>query len=149
MSANPAALAAACARVDARDAPIWLISLGTGVHETPVPWPDAKGWGFMQWAMEGRLVESMFTGASYSADLEAACWPNLHYLRFQVRLPKEHAGTDDATDANISGLKAIVEAQFAAPSRREGPEGFGDWSGTLDLVLRLLTETDRTTTPEG
>lgn len=149
MSANPATLAAAYARVYAWDAPIWLISLGTGVHEVPVPWPDAQEWGFMQWAMDGALVESMFTGASYSADLQAACWPNLSYLRFQVRLPKEHAGTDDATDANINGLKTIVEAQFTEPSRREGFEGFGDWSSMLDLVVRFLAETNGTTAPAG
>jgi predicted acylesterase/phospholipase RssA len=149
MSANPAALAAACARVYAWDTPIWLVSLGTGVHEVPAPWPDAQEWGFVQWATDGRLVESMFSGASYSADLEAACWPNLSYLRFQVRLPKEHAGTDDATAANISGLKAIVEAQFTEPSRHEGFDGFGDWPSSLDLVVRLLTETDRTTAPAG
>ena len=149
MSANPAALAAVYAQGYAWDAPICLVSLGTGLHDTPVPWPAAQGWGSVQWAMEGRLVETMFTAASFSSDLEAAVRRNLSYQRFQVRLPKERAGTDDATDANIRGLKAIVETQFTKPSRREGFDGFGDWPGTFDLVVRLLRETDRYKAPAG
>ena len=42
-----------------------------------------------------------------------------------------------------------MEAQFTEPSRHEGFDGFGGWPDSLDLVVRLLMETDRRTGPAG
>ena len=111
---NPAMCAFAEAKVRYPSAKeILVVSLGTGEHTRPLPYERVKDWGLMQWTQT--LLGIVFHGISATVDyqmrqlLPARKGRGARYHRFQTRLDLAHDTVDDASPANIRGLKLMAE----------------------------------------
>jgi patatin-like phospholipase/acyl hydrolase len=117
VSANPATLAYTRAKaLFGRDAPVLMVSLGTGDYEAPLPFTQVEKWGLTDWAP--RLPDTLFDGVNHGVDYAMEeVLRSSHYFRFQVTLPAANEGTDDVSPANIDGLRQIVADAIAGKGK--------------------------------
>jgi uncharacterized protein len=113
VSANPATLAFTRAKaLFGQDAPVVMVSLGTGDYEAPLPFAQVENWGLTNWAP--RLPDTLFDGVNHGVDYAMEeVLRSSEYFRFQVTLPAANEGTDDVSPANIDGLRQIVADAIA------------------------------------
>jgi predicted acylesterase/phospholipase RssA len=138
VSANPGALAIArAATLFGRDAPVLMVSLGTGDFEAPLPFAQVGQWGLTDWAP--RLADVLFDGVNHGVDV--AMEELLHsreYFRFQVTLPAGNDGTDDVAPANLDALRQIVADAIAGTTTPDPDRPRTPWPGRFAELARLL-----------
>ncbi len=138
VSANPAVLALArAAALHGRDAPVLMVSLGTGDYEAPLPSAQVAEWGLTDWAP--RLADVLFDGVNHGVD--GALVEMLHaaaYFRFQVALPAANDGTDDVDPANLAALRQIVQDAIEGKTTPEADRLHQPWPVRLAELKRLL-----------
>jgi patatin-like phospholipase/acyl hydrolase len=138
VSANPGALAIArAATLFGRDAPVLMVSLGTGDFEAPLPFAQVGQWGLTDWAP--RLADVLFDGVNHGVDV--AMEELLHsreYFRFQVTLPAGNDGTDDVAPANLDALRQIVADAIAGTTTPDPDRPRTPWPGRFAELTRLL-----------
>lgn len=105
-----------------------LLSVGTGLSETPIDHAQACGWGVLGWARP--VLDVMMDGMAEAVDYQIrAAFPETRYFRLNVPLggPREASGAlDDASPANLAKLCRLGR-DLAATS-----------SGELAAALALL-----------
>lgn len=123
---NPAMCAYAEARRNNPDAEVLIISLGTGRLTESISFKQAKHWGLIQWAHP--LLDVIMDGSSAAIDyqLDELLGADEGHFRFQTLLDGVSDSLDDASPANIAGLRRCGEALVASDAAR------------LDQVCRLL-----------
>ena len=103
---------------------ILLCAVGTGTNNRKFPYRKAKGWGLLEWAIEGRMISVMMDGMSDSADYHARrllpdskSGAEQRYFRFDIPLTGASDDLDDASEKNIENLlkkaKEIIANQGA------------------------------------
>ncbi|NBB70103.1 MAG: patatin [Alphaproteobacteria bacterium] len=109
----------------------FVVSLGTGLTERPIPYDEAKDWGLLAWARPALAV--MFDGVSDTVGYELDQLLGRDHKRFDIALGADPADPaapnddmDDARPENIARLIDRAEALIAANRSR------------LDLVVRRL-----------
>jgi predicted acylesterase/phospholipase RssA len=122
VSANPATLAYARAKaLFGQDAPVVMVSLGTGDYEAPLPFAQVENWGLTGWAP--RLADVLFDGVNHGVDYAMEeVLRSSEYFRFQVTLPAANDGTDDVEPANVDGLRQIVADAIAGTRKAMIPD---------------------------
>jgi patatin-like phospholipase/acyl hydrolase len=140
VSANPAALAYGRAKaLFGHDAPVVMVSLGTGDYEAPLPFAQVETWGLTNWAP--RLADALFDGVNHGVDyaMEEALRSS-EYFRFQVTLPAANEGTDDVQPANLDGLRQIVANAIAgkAGAVPDSDRPRRPWPGRFAELKRIL-----------
>lgn len=87
-----------------------MLSLGTGEHTRPIMARQAANWGMVQWLP--RVLGTVFNGVSKSVDHHLNRNPEVHYLRIQKQLRRDHPDEigpsddfDDASPDNIARLE--------------------------------------------
>ncbi len=110
---NPAACALVEARTTHPDAAAYLIvSLGTGELNYSFPYDSAKNWGLAKWAVP--MLDIVFDGVSKTVDYQlrqlqpASAGDCRRYYRFQTTLEGRNFRLDNASPANITGLKNLA-----------------------------------------
>lgn len=112
---NPAMCAyAAARRLYPRAESYWVVSLGTGQLERPIPLERAKDWGLVGWARP--LLQVIFDGVSETVDYQLEqLAPRVQHIRFQISLGREPGSLganddlDDASSDNLARLKRLGE----------------------------------------
>jgi patatin-like phospholipase/acyl hydrolase len=138
VSANPGTLAIArAATLFGRDAPVLMVSLGTGDFEAPLPFAQVENWGLTDWAP--RLADVLFDGVNHGVDVAMEELLHAHeYFRFQVTLPDANDGTDDVSPANIEGLRQIVADAIAGTTTPDPDRPRIPWPGRFAELKRRL-----------
>ncbi|MBW4649977.1 MAG: patatin-like phospholipase family protein [Kastovskya adunca ATA6-11-RM4] len=118
---NPSACAVAEAlRLDYPIKEISMLSIGTGSSSRSLPWEKVRGWGILQWAWNGRIVEVSFDAPSdihnyitreVMSDPDADGEECSRYLRMQPEITNDKM--DDASPENIANLEQIAEDYLA------------------------------------
>jgi patatin-like phospholipase/acyl hydrolase len=112
-AANPAMCAYIEARKTFRSAKRFLIlSLGTGIVTKRYPCREINTWGYLEWVNPARgapLLSAMSTGQSECVDHQLHKLPGVEYFRIDGKLGEEHVQMDDASPANLAGLKAAAQ----------------------------------------
>jgi uncharacterized protein len=124
---NPAMCAYAEATRNHAGTDVLIVSLGTGLPtESEISFKQAKRWGLVCWAHP--LLGVIMDGASATVDyqLDELLGANQGHFRFQTKLEGVSDSLDDASPANIAGL------------RRRGEELVASDAASLDAVCRLL-----------
>ena len=107
-AANPAmcGLAEALNTVAPRD--VVLLSLGTGERTHRRSFGEIKDWGLARWARP--ILDVVFDGASDTVDyqLDRVLGPE-RYWRLQVELTMASGDLDDASEGNLTKLRAHAE----------------------------------------
>ena len=105
--------------VDDDDAPILLISIGTGQSRKSYPYQKAQKWGSVRWVMP--IVDIMMQGAAETVDYQMQyLLPNFatnntpRYIRINIELDPRYSEMDDVSDENLERLqhkygKAILD----------------------------------------
>ena len=111
-----------CAYADARrfepEADLVLVSLGTGQHERPIRYEDAKGWGRLQWSRP--ILDVVFDGVADTTDYELSqLLPDRRYFRLQTSLDYASDALDDARRANMEALRTKGE-ELVREADRQG-----------------------------
>ena len=104
---SPSVSAYAEARKLFPNAPIALLSLGTGELTRAIPYEAARTWGSALWVMS--LLDCMFDGVSKAADHQMRLFLAEHYLRLQTPLHYASDDIDDASRGNIRNLKQTAK----------------------------------------
>ena len=142
VGANPIALMLASDAVASSKADeLVMVSLGTGYHETPIPWAEAKDWGMAQWNKTGQLMDVLFDGSSHGAStIVQSPWVRVPWwFRFQLALPAEYAGTDTVTPANIEALQKAAAAAIAGEGPvSDTPAFYDNWPQLFTGITALL-----------
>lgn len=103
---------AMCALVEARrmfgQEDVMLVSLGTGSLTRPLPVDAARRWGLARWAKP--VLDIAFDGVSSTVDYQLRLLLEKRYCRFQPALDPRLQDMDDASRANVRGLKLLAEA---------------------------------------
>jgi hypothetical protein len=105
--------------MDDDDAPILVISIGTGQSRKPYLYDDARKWGAAKWIMP--VMDIFMQGVSESVDYQMQyLLPNYvtnntpRYIRINIELDPRYSEMDDVSDANLERLqhqygKAIID----------------------------------------
>lgn len=94
---------------------IAVVSIGTGEHLVPFYYNEARKWGLAGWARP--LLEIIMQGQSMIANYHAKKLVK-KMVRFQAELPAGLTRLDDASPANIAGLKEIGQRLIRSPQMR-------------------------------
>jgi uncharacterized protein len=123
---NPAMCAYAEATRNNPGADVLIVSLGTGRLTESISFEQAKHWGLIQWAHP--LLGAIMDGSSAAIDyqLDELLGADQGHFRFQTLLDGVSDSLDDASPANIAGL------------RKRGEELVLTNAARLDEVCRLL-----------
>lgn len=90
-----------------------VASLGTGEHTRPIPYPEARGWGQLQWARP--VLDAVFDGVADTVDFQLSrLLPAGGYVRLQTELRLASDDLDDATPGNLARLREEAERLIAA-----------------------------------
>jgi patatin-like phospholipase/acyl hydrolase len=101
---NPSMCAYADARRFEERADLVLVSLGTGQHERPIRYDDAKRWGTLGWSRP--ILDVVFDGVADTTDYELTqLLPPDRYFRLQTSLDHASDDLDDARRANMEALR--------------------------------------------
>jgi patatin-like phospholipase/acyl hydrolase len=108
---NPAMCAYAEVRhVYPPEAPVLVVSLGTGENTDPLPYDEVKGWGEASWARP--ILDVVFDGNSDTVDFQlrqllpdAESLPRYH--RFQILLEGASDSMDDVSEENLQALQDL------------------------------------------
>jgi len=115
---NPAAIGIAEAvKLGQKIEDIWVLSLGTGAVENPIPVDKVINWGIIQWLphaldviMEGNLEVMDYISRKelqYQPEQPTAhCNKLTRYNRIQMPLDKCHKSLDNASKANVAKLES-------------------------------------------
>lgn len=124
---NPAMCAYAEAVRNNPGADVLIVSLGTGRLTESITFRQAKHWGLIQWAHP--LLDVIMDGASAAIDyqLDELLGADRGHFRFQARLKDASDSLDDASPANIDGLRRCAERLILSETAR------------IDEVCRLLS----------
>jgi uncharacterized protein len=124
---NPAMCAYAEAARNHPGADVLIVSLGTGRLRESISFEQAKHWGLAQWVHP--LLGVIMDGSSAAIDyqLDELLGPDRGHFRFQAVLKGVSDSLDDASAANIAGLRALADELVAENADR------------LDAVCRLLS----------
>ena len=101
---------AMCGYAEAKAAPysaddILLVSLGTGRLTRPIPYDEAKGWGWAQWARPA--LAAIFDGLEKTVDYQLREVMSAdRYFRFQIELT---TGSDDMDNVSRTNLEALQQ----------------------------------------
>lgn len=123
---NPAMCAYAEATRNNPGAEVLIVSLGTGRLTESISFAQAEHWGLIQWAHP--LLGVIMDGSSAAIDyqLDELLGADEGHFRFQTLLDGVSDSLDDASPANIAGLRKLGEELVASEAER------------LDEVCRLL-----------
>jgi patatin-like phospholipase/acyl hydrolase len=123
---NPAMCAYAEATRNNPGTDVLIVSLGTGRLTESISFEQAKHWGLIQWAHP--LLGVIMDGSSAAIDyqLDELLGADQGHFRFQTLLDGVSDSLDDASPANIAGL------------RKRGEELVVTDADRLDEVCRLL-----------
>ena len=114
-AANPGMCALADAHHRLPSADPYVVSLGTGDSERPIPFKQVHSWGLIGWA--SNVLDVIFDGVSDTVDYELTeLVPTLHsgtHKRLQPKLPARLAGMDDARPANVAALVELANRFIA------------------------------------
>ncbi len=112
---NPAMCAFSEARREFGDEPCMVVSLGTGELTRPIPYDEAKDWGY-EWAFP--ILSVVFDGVSDAVDYQMRQLLGDNFFRFQTALEVASDDLDNASPSNIMALKMeavqILRAQKSA-----------------------------------
>jgi patatin-like phospholipase/acyl hydrolase len=115
---------AMCAYAEARAAPysaedVLVVSLGTGRLVRPIPYDEAKGWGWAQWARPA--LAAIFDGLEKTVDYQLReLMPPDRYYRFQIELTIGSDDMDNVTRTNIQALEQRGRDLIAASDAELG-----------------------------
>jgi patatin-like phospholipase/acyl hydrolase len=114
---NPALCAYAEVMRDYPGADALVISLGTGRLTETIPFAKARDWGLIEWARP--LLGVIMDGSSRAIDyqLDQLLGTKRHF-RFQTVLHGVSDSLDDASAANIAGLRGLGEKLISAEAQR-------------------------------
>jgi predicted acylesterase/phospholipase RssA len=132
---NPAMSAYAEARrlfPDEQD--ILVVSLGTGELIRPIPYKEAKDWGKAEWALP--ILGVVFDGVSDAVRYQLEQILGNRFFRFQTDLATASDDMDNASKANIEGLKS--EANRIIRTQRQN----------LEDLVKVLGERGGDATPQ-
>ena len=134
-----------CAYVEAKtthkkESDFLLVSLGTGEHNMPIPFEEAKDWGLASWAKP--ILDVVFDGVDNVVDYQLSqLLPSRgagrRYYRFQTKLDASDEKMDNASGENIRALK-----KAALNTIKEN-------SGMLDRLCGQLLINDTVTPLKG
>ena len=98
---------------------VLLVSLGTGVMDRPIPYDEAKDWGFVSWIRP--VLNVMMDGMADAVDYQLRQMlptgeRESRYYRFDVRLQTALDDLDAAHQANITALKHDANRLLKDPS---------------------------------
>jgi uncharacterized protein len=124
---NPAMCAYAEATRNNPGAEVLIVSLGTGRLTESISFEQAKHWGLIKWAHP--LLGVIMDGSSAAIDyqLDELLGADEGHFRFQTLLDGVSDSLDDASPANIAGLRKRGEELVASDAAR------------LDEICRLLS----------
>lgn len=127
---NPASFALAKAKELWPDEELILISLGTGILNTPILFESASRWGVMSWGLP--LIDCLFDGTAQATHtvLAQLLKPG-RYWRFQPGLNERALCLDEASEEAIAMLKNL------------GQQVWDQARPNLPLFLQCLTENSR------
>ncbi len=106
-AANPSLVAC----VDREDEVSLLVSLGTGKSDEPIPFERARWWGQLEWARP--LLDVVLDGAAETTEFAVARLLRDRYVRLQPALREGAGRLDDASEANLAGLRRDAERLIA------------------------------------
>jgi len=106
-SANPSLVAI----VDREDEVSLLVSVGTGTSEERIAYERARWWGQLEWARP--LLDVVFDGIAETTEFAVARLLRERYVRLQPALREGNARLDDASEANLAGLRRDAERLIA------------------------------------
>lgn len=114
---NPAVSAYAEAkRRFPEDEDLRVVAIGTGMAEEPIPYEEAKDWGFLEWGFKiyPVIADAVDDAADYQMDkiLEES------FTRLQVDLREASDEMDDVSDENLNGLEADAERLLRKRGRK-------------------------------
>jgi len=105
---NNPALAAIADAGDGHDAPVMMLSLGTGELTDAIPYEKARKWGLAGWARP--ILDVVFDGVSDEVhNTVRKLLGESDYLRLQCRLDRTSQRMDDVRPANMRLLQARAE----------------------------------------
>jgi len=115
---NPAMCAYAEAMRNYPGADVLIVSLGTGRLTESISFNQAKHWGLIQWAHP--LLGVIMDGASAAIDyqLDELLGADQDHYRFQTMLDGVSDSLDDASAANIAGLRKRAEELVQSDTAR-------------------------------
>ena len=115
---NPAMCAYAEALRNHPGADVLIVSLGTGRLTESISFDQAKHWGLVQWAHP--LLGVIMDGSSAAIDyqLDELLGADQGHFRFQSVLEGVSDSLDDASAANIAGLRGVAEKLIADNTAR-------------------------------
>ncbi len=115
---NPAMCAYAEALRNHPGTDVLIVSLGTGRLTESISFEQAKSWGIVQWLRP--LLGVMMDGSSAAIDyqLDMLLGADVGHFRFQSVLEGVSDDMDDASTANIEGLRALAEASIERDAAR-------------------------------
>jgi uncharacterized protein len=124
---NPAMCAYAEVARNRPGADLVIVSLGTGRLTESISYRRAKHWGLAQWAHP--LLDVIMDGTSAAIDYQLGelLGADLGHFRFQTVLEGVSDSLDDASPANIEGLRELAQRFIASNAER------------LERVCALLT----------
>ena len=117
-ASNPALCAYAQGRVMyPKEEDYLVVSLGTGLQVQSRLCSEVRNWGILQWAapISGVMLNSSNATVNYQMNALAG---SKNYERFQVPLPENATGMDDASMENMLMLDAIAQKGVADDSQR-------------------------------
>jgi hypothetical protein len=90
-----------------------VLSIGTGIAESPIPHAKAAGWGNLQWVQP--LIEIFMDGVSDLSHYQMAdLLPDAQYLHLQPSLTEAQAAMDNTNPLNMGELLAIAQNTLAS-----------------------------------
>lgn len=93
-------------RMHARDCVV--LSIGTGISESPIPASKASGWGNLQWVQP--LIEIFMDGVSDLTHYQLSdLLPDANYLHLQPSLTADQAAMDNVKPSNLADLISIAQ----------------------------------------
>lgn len=103
--------------------PVCVVSIGTGDFRKPLPYDQIRDWGAVSWIKP--LIDIMMGGVSRSTAYQArqilnSSGPNNRYFRFQIALPEENRGMDDASEENIQDIIALADVLLETQANQFG-----------------------------
>jgi patatin-like phospholipase/acyl hydrolase len=112
---------ALCAYVEARNEfprqfprqrdDVLVVSLGTGSRNRPLPWPEAKDWGKIEWAEP--ILDVVFDGVSDTINYQMmqlldTAEARRRFYRFDAQLTSQTDDLDDASPENLERLESLA-----------------------------------------
>jgi uncharacterized protein len=127
---NPAMCAYAEAARNHPGAEVLIVSLGTGRLTESISFEQCHHWGLIEWArpLLGVIMDGSSAAIDYQLD-ELLGFDRGHF-RFQTALEGVSDSLDDASAANIAGLRGLAETMIEANAAR------------LDAVCARLSSND-------